>query len=337
MNNRSTLSALEEKAYSALAFGVIGDAMGSPTELMEPSDIEAKFGWVQDFEGDGTDDVVLRDLLTAALVETGGYANADDWAAQWIRNRHLIFGNKEDRFFASILHAAEKLRYGYAPRLLAEGTMPSSTAAMAIAPVGIVNAGHPIAAAAQAIEIASLIHVTALAFCQDAAAAVAAAIARAFLPQADIDDAIAAALGAIRPHSGNEMRDLISQALQLASTSADFRSFRAEYHKRFRRNIACDSRETIPATFAICKLAKGDPWEAVVLAANFGRDTDTIGSMAGGICGALTGRTPRTEIAFDMLSARTRAAQEEAARKLAGLHEAKAKAEIAAWMAIRAQ
>jgi ADP-ribosylglycohydrolase len=121
--------------------------MGTPTENLEPEQIEAKFGWVESFEGDGTDDSIMRDLIAASLIRTHGYANADDWATQWREQHSAIFGSKVGRFFPSVLHAAAKLRYGYVPRTIAEGTMPSSSSAMAIAPVGIVNAGNPRAAA----------------------------------------------------------------------------------------------------------------------------------------------------------------------------------------------
>ena len=56
MSSGSTL--LERHALACLAFGVIGDAMGAPTELLEPEEIERRFGWVESFEGDGTDDTV---------------------------------------------------------------------------------------------------------------------------------------------------------------------------------------------------------------------------------------------------------------------------------------
>ena len=56
---------LESHALSCLAFGVIGDAMGTPTELLEPAEIERRYGWVQSFEGDGTHDSVMRDLIAA--------------------------------------------------------------------------------------------------------------------------------------------------------------------------------------------------------------------------------------------------------------------------------
>jgi hypothetical protein len=46
-------------------FGVIGDAMGTPSENLEPADIEQRFGWVESFEGNGTDDTILRDMIAA--------------------------------------------------------------------------------------------------------------------------------------------------------------------------------------------------------------------------------------------------------------------------------
>lgn len=331
MSSIDGLSTLENHALACLAFGVIGDAMGSPTELLEPEEIERRFGWVDNFEGDGTDDVIMRDLLAAALLETGGYANAGDWAAQWLRHRDRIFGEKSDRFFPSITHAAEKLARGYSPRTLSIGTMPSSTSAMSIAPVGIVNAGHARAAAAQAVEIASLVHVTDNAFCQDAAAAVAAAIATALSPSATVDSVLAAAVDSVGSWGGEEMRSLIVDALALARSSKDFKEFRTSFHARFRCAVICDSRETVPATFAIVWLAAGDPWQATVLSANFGRDADTIGCMAGGICGALTGLGGTNSERMSQLSPTVLAGQRKLAAELTALHRSKARAETAAW------
>src|ERR1700761_4897645 len=175
--------------------------MGTPTENLEPADIEQRFGWVDTFEGDGTDDTIMRDLIAAALIRTGGYANADNWAEEWRDQHQAIFGSKVGRFFPSVLPAAAKLRYGYVPRTIAEGTMPSSSSAMAIAPVGIVNAGNPRAAAAPAMELASLIHVTDVAFCQDGAAAIAAAVAEAVAADSTIDSILQASIEFIKPWS----------------------------------------------------------------------------------------------------------------------------------------
>lgn len=324
------LSSLERHGLACLAFGAIGDAMGTPTELLEPEEIERRFGWVETFEGDGTDDTILRDLLAAALIRTGGHATADDWAGEWQRQRAQIFGDKMAKFFSSVLHAADKLNRGYLPRTIAEGTMPSSTSAMAIAPVGIVNAGNPRAAAAQAMEVASLLHVTTAGFCQDAAAAVAAAIAAALSKGATVDAVLEAAMAQIRPWSGQEMRTLIADGLALARRSKDFTAFRGAYLKDFRRAIACDSRETVPAALAIVRLAAGDPWQAAVYGANFGRDTDTIACMAAGICGALSGLSPATEARLALLPPASLAHQQSLARQLVEARRAKASAETRA-------
>jgi len=275
-----------DKAYACLVGGLIGDAMGTLTENLEPDEIDQAFGWVGDFEDDGTDDSIMKYFLCDALIETHGYATADDWAAQWVRQREDIFGAKQDRFFVSVLHTAEKLVYGHLPRTVSQGNMPSSSSAMAIAPVGIVNAFNPRSASAQAQEIASLIHTGDVGFCQDAAAAVAAAVAAGFHPNASIGSVMDAALAHLKPSSGRGMLTLIQDALVLAQSNGSYVGFRDAYHKRFRQVVACDSRETAPAALALCYLADGDPARALPYAANFGRDTDTIGTMAGAICGA---------------------------------------------------
>ena len=127
------------------------------------------------------------------------------------------------------------------------------------------------------------------------------------------------------------MRSLISDALDLAKASTDFKEFRKAYHARFRRAVICDSRETVPATLAVVWLAAGDPWEAVVLSANFGRDSDTIGCMAGGICGALAGLDGDNAAKIARLSPPVLADQHRLAGELVSLHRRKARAETAAW------
>jgi len=64
-------------AAACLIYGRVGDAMGTPTENLEPAEIERRFGWVESFEGDGTDDSIMADLLADALLRTDGYATAE--------------------------------------------------------------------------------------------------------------------------------------------------------------------------------------------------------------------------------------------------------------------
>ena len=268
----------------------VGDAMGTPTEGLEPSEIADRFGWVSDFTGDGTDDSLMATMLAHALVETGGHAGADDWAVQWMAEGAAIKA-KRDKFFLSVLHTMQKLRYGWLPSRVAAGNMPSSSSAMAIWPVGLVNSGHPTEAAAQAYSLAALIHVGEVDFCQDGAAAVAAAVAAGLRQGVEGAEALAIALGTLRPVSGSLMRTLIGDALKLAEGSS-YEEFRREYHARCRQAIMCDSRETVPAAFGLTLLARGDLVEGVEYAANFGRDADTIASMVGAMCGATRGTSP---------------------------------------------
>jgi ADP-ribosylglycohydrolase len=264
----------------------VGDAMGAPTEGMTPEEIALGFGWVDGFTGDGTDDSLMATLLADALVSSEGHAGADEWAAQWITQQDRILAIRE-RFFVSVLDTLEKLLQGLPPSRVAAGNLPSSSSAMCIWPVGLVNAGNPRAAADQAYAIAALIHVGEVDFCQDGAAAVAAAVAAGIRPGATVSDACGAALSAIRPSSGAPMRDLIGDAVSLAGDAAGYEEFRERYHARFHQHILCDSRETVPAAFGLAVLAGGRLPEAVEYAANFGRDTDTIASMTGALCGAV--------------------------------------------------
>jgi ADP-ribosylglycohydrolase len=283
---------LYRKTLGCLIGGIVGDAMGTPCEGKTWQQIEQQLGWVNDFTSDGTDDTVMKDLLAEALIKTDGHATLDDWAAEIIEGWEWIFGPKRDKFFVSVIHMAHKLKRHSVPRMAALGNMPSSSSAMCISPVGIVNACDPRAAAMQAYNLASLIHVHDVGFCQDGAAAMAAAVAEAFKPDATVDSVLDAATFYIPRLSGAEMLAAIERMLELAWQTRDYKAFRAAAYERggelFCR-IKCDSRETVPITLALFYLADGDVERAITYGANFGRDADTIASMAGAIAGALRG------------------------------------------------
>ena len=285
-------SALYQKALGCLVGGVIGDAMGEPTENKHYRDIEANLGWVNDFQGGGTDDTVLRDLLAKALIRTGGYATLDDWAQVWLDEWDAIFGPKTAKFFVSVLHTARKLRIQGEPRMAALGNVPCSSSAMCIAPVGIVNACNPRQAALQARNLASLINVHDAAFCQDGAAAIAAAVAAAFDPAATVDAILDASVRYLEVVSGRAMREAIARALDCARASGDYVAFRATIWADpdpYLQTAKINSLETVPITLALVWLADGEVETALTYAANFGRDADTMAAMAGAITGALRG------------------------------------------------
>jgi ADP-ribosylglycohydrolase len=49
------------------------------------------------------------------------------------------------------------------------------------------------------------------------------------------------------------------------------------------------TQESVPAAFAVLAAVPDDPWEACLLAASLGGDTDTIAAMAGAVAGACHG------------------------------------------------
>jgi ADP-ribosylglycohydrolase len=300
-----------DRVVGCVLGALIGDVLGTKSEFLEPAEIEERYGWLSALEArPGSDDTILARLLCDALVTTRGMATSDDWAGTWLQERENSFVEHSDRFFPSVLYIVERLSRGDSPREVSAGSMPSTSSAMAMWPVGVVNAGRPGFAAAQAEELAGLIHTRDLGFCQDAAATVAATIAIGLICDDDPDALVRDALRYVKTTSGAEMRGLVVDALDLAAASTGYEDFRRDYHARFRRRIFCDSRETVPAAFALLALGGGDVRRSIEYAANFGRDTDTIASMVGAIAGASRGLTA---IPADWVEEMGEAAVEEAA------------------------
>ena len=253
---------LYSKALGCLLGGLIGDAMGTPTEGMDYDRIAAEFGWVDDFSSDGTDDTVMKNLLAEALIRTDGYATLDDWAQVWLDNWNAIFGVKLPKFFVSVVHTAQKLKRHAVPRMAALGNMPSSSSAMCISPVGIVNACNPAQAALQAYNLAGLIHIHDVGFCQDGAAAMAAGVAEAMKLDATVESVLDAAQQAIIPASGADMLARIETMLALArEADGDYRAFCEAAYSR---------RDALVLPHHV-RLAGDDPADAGALPAGAGR------------------------------------------------------------------
>ena len=290
MTEDVTSTILYKKTLGCLLGGIIGDAMGEPSEGKPYQAIERDFGWIDDFEGGGTDDTILRDLLAEALIRTGGYATRDDWAQVWMDHWDTIFGSKVGKFFMSVLHTARKVKIHGVPRMAALGSIPCSSSAMCMAPAGIVNACNPRQAASQAYNLASLIHVHDAGFCQDGAAAIAAAVAEAFSPDATVESVLKSSVSFLETTSGRRMLEGIERCLAAARELGDYGKFRGfvyEHADAFLQPVKINALETVPITLALFHLADADVEKCVTYATNFGRDTDTMAAMAGAIAGAL--------------------------------------------------
>lgn len=279
-------SMLFKKVYGCLAGGLIGDAMGAPLENKTYSEIEESHGWVEDFNGEGTDDSAIKMILCDAIINNEGYITADEFAESFLG----VGRNYYDLFFIPVKNMFHKIEFKLSlPVYAGVGNMQSSSSAMAISPMGIINACNPRQAALETYDVAGLIHAGDTAFCRDAACVIAAAVAEAMRPSATVNSILDAATAYLHKTSSAVMKSFIQDTLELAKAEGDYKKFREKFYESKLQYIICDSRETIPCVLALFYLADGDPDRVITYGANFGRDADTIATMAGAIAGAFKG------------------------------------------------
>jgi ADP-ribosylglycohydrolase len=281
-----TGSLLYNKALGCLLAGEIGDAMGAPAENKTYQEIIAQYGEIVDFSGSGTDDSALKHILCDAIEHTSGYLNADAWAEAWMNQKEQFL---KGMFWTPVMNSYWKISAeGISPRDAGSGNMASSSSAMCISPMGIINAGNPRQAALETFEMAGLIHHN---FARDGACSMAAAVAEAFNPLASVESVLTASLAYLPQRSAALMRGCIETTLALARESGSYAAFRERYYSEcILPGIAMpDARETVPVALSLFYLAEGDPRQTILYGANFGRDADTIASMAGALAGALHG------------------------------------------------
>lgn len=279
-------SSLRSKIRGCLLGGLIGDAMGAPSENKTYEQIAELFGELTDFEGAGTDDTAVRLVLIDAIVASNGHPRIDDFAAAFLRTERTARGF----WWVPVWNMFHKLQDGLTlPVDVGWGNMHSSSSAMAISPMGILNAGDPRRAARETFEVASLIHNGPTGFSRDAACAMAAAVAAAFATDATVESVLDAATAYLLPTSAHVMRDEIAAYQEIAARTSSYEAFRTASYARGLRHFVADPRETVPVTLALFRLCGGDPNRAVIMGANYGRDADTIATMVGGLAGALSG------------------------------------------------
>ena len=280
-------SLLYDKVYGCLIGGLIGDAMGAPVEGWHYQAIVEKYGEVDDFDGEGTDDSAIKMILCDAIMKNGGYVTADEFAESFLlaENRrfyHLFYTPVRNMF-----HKIEdKLEL---PVYAGWGNQQSSSSAMAISPMGIINACNPRQAALETYDVAGLIHAGSTTFCRDAACVMAAAVAEAMNPHATVESVLGAATAYLHKTSSRTIVEHINAVMELANEAKGYEIFREKFYEKHLQSLMCDSRETVPCVLALFRLAEGDPEKAILYGANFGRDADTIATMVGALAGAFKG------------------------------------------------
>lgn len=330
---RTTL--LDDKAMGCLAGAAVGDALGGATEGWTSEQIRERYGgWVEDivpaFEADTpraerhsryakgngriTDDTLMTHALAEVYRRRRRHLTAYDVAeelvpllmgpAQWIPDMEREEPPLQRLFLAEKWLVA-RLHYGHVdPREAGVGNIVNCGAAMYMAPVGIVNAADPEAAYAEAIDIAGA-HQSS--YGREGAGVMAAAVAAAMAPGADVDTVIDASLRVAQDGTRSALEAVVACARSVPAGGPDawaeglaglreaispFDTVGPDYREAglgARRPSRLHAIEELPVALGILIVAQGSCREAVLAATNYGRDSDSIATMAGALAGALGG------------------------------------------------
>lgn len=268
-------------------------------------------------KGDGhvTDDTLMTHALVEVYAKRRRHLDAYDVAADlvpiMIGERRWIPELEDDALILQRVFLAEKwivakLHYGHAdPREAGVGNIVNCGATMYMAPVGLVHIGDHRGAYAEAIDIAGA-HQSS--YGREAAGVFAAAVAASAAPGATVADVRAAVLDVAHDGTAAAIRAVFDAvdaftasggsddprdiARVVRAAVAPFDTVGEQY-----RAPAMDARlpsrtksiEELPAALGFVVARDGDLRAAVLDAVNYGRDSDSIATMAGAICGGLHG------------------------------------------------
>lgn len=195
------------------------------------------------------------------------------------------------------------------PRQGGIGNMVNCGAAMYIAPIGVVNAADPKAAYDEAIAFASGHQES---YGLEAAGVMAAAVSAAFVPDTSIDAIVDTAIGLAKDGTREAIIAIAEDARRMRQAGTAPAEVYETFHATIGRfSVMGDdvnhmpekagrltdayrpSRlmaiEELPLALGFCLLHGGDFRRAIEDGINSGRDTDSIGVMAGAVLGALHG------------------------------------------------
>jgi ADP-ribosylglycohydrolase len=317
-------SRLYEKALGCLYGGALGDAIGAPAEGKEPSEIRARYGTIEGFvepwdgpsdigKGDGryTDDSHMVQLLGRVYLESGGHLDpfefatrivpliADErrWLPEWGRDAYLV-----ERLFYPEKWLLMRLRLANVdPRTGGLGNMVNCGAAMYAAPVGIVNAADPDGAYREAIDFFAA-HQTSYGL--EAAGVTAACIAEAMSLDSSVESVIAVARRLAKEGTKLAIDAVVERAKSLSDWRTAIGPLRDairpfdgaadDFHNRGNGSddwnpSRTHSIEEVPIALGFLIVTRGDLETAIFGGTNYGRDCDSIASLAGAIAGAIHG------------------------------------------------
>ncbi|GIH20633.1 ADP-ribosylglycohydrolase family protein [Rugosimonospora africana] len=262
-------------------------------------------------KGDGhvTDDTLMTNMLVKVYATKRDHLGAydiDELLVPLLINERVWIPELEtesvplQRIFLAEKWLVSRLFYGHVdPREAGVGNIVNCGAAMYMGPVGVANAGDPDGAYTEAIDIAGA-HQSS--YGREAAGVFAAAVAAALAPGATVDSIVAASLRVARDGTRSAVEAVCEAAAKLPADTADITALRpvmapfdtlGENYREpglgARRPSRLHAIEELPLALGAVVATRGDYRRAVLAATNYGRDSDSIATMAGAIIGGLHG------------------------------------------------
>jgi ADP-ribosylglycohydrolase len=295
-----------DRALGALYGLAIGDALGMPTQMLSPEEVERGFGPITWFvpapadhpiaaglpAGHITDDTEQALLVAQLLIDGHGKVDpralADalvDWEREMARRGSLdLLGPSTQRAISAVLGGTsidQAGRFGH-----------TNGAAMRVTPIGIAKPIDDLDGLMRAVVDASgVTHNTNIAIA--GAFAVAATIS-AGIAGASLEESIDAGLSTAR--LGRSYGSWVAGADVAARIEAALagvtRQPRGELLAYIQTVVGTSAatQESVPAAFAVLRAVGAEgAWTSCLMAASLGGDSDTIAAMAGAMAGACQG------------------------------------------------
>lgn len=302
--------------YNRILGGLIGagagDAMGAATEARTTEQIKEYFGHeVTDFEtppadtfGGGNVPGQLTDDFSSAYFVARHIADHNGKVTEKIVQEAMIEWSEHKEFFdrfagpttrlAIRRYKGEHIEEPKGVRLVTR--QATNGAAMKISPIGLLNAGDIDRAIRDAVTVTMVTHDNYLAI--SGGCAVAAAVSRAVMPDADVYSILMAGLyGAregerigretARDVAGPSVVKRMEMAIDIGLGPGTAREKMAELGQRIGAGLHIS--EAVPCAFGFFAANQGDAMGTIIGAVNVGYDTDTIATMAGAMAGAYQG------------------------------------------------
>jgi len=282
---------LNDKVLGCLLASALGNVMGSPVENQTYENIEKNFGRITSIIDPGRleieDDNRIGLLLCQAYLEKGGPVTPEDLAKIWLREV------EPTQFFWCIRNTYLLRKSGVSPRLTGIHNIVTGSAIMAMAPVGLFNAGHPDRAFVEALQLGYMVQPRLDTEC---AAVIAGCVAEAMKKDATCDSIVETGIRLasdemIQTFDDRNLtiKESLIKAMEVAEKHDDVFEARADIYENLLQWHAIDPMEVLTLTLCIFKVSGGDVRSSIIGGVNIGRDSDTIGNLNGALSGTLHG------------------------------------------------